>query len=1041
MTSIEHDEPAEAQAPPVVVALVTRDAGPWFEETLASVAAQDYPNLSVLVLASGQTEDTMGRVAAVLPSAYVRRLDGDPGFGPAANDVLEVVDGAAFYAFLHDDVILDPSAVRALVEEAYRSNAGIVGPKLVQWHAPERLLHVGMSADKSGVLAPLCERGELDQEQHDAVRDVFVIPGACTLVRADLFAILGGFDPAIGLLGEDLDLCWRAQVAGARVVVVPAARVQHRESLEDRRPERAGELAVRHRVRSVLTCYGRFHLLRVLPQVMLLAVAETIYAFVSGRRVQARENIAAWSWNLRRLSDVRERRRGLRAVRQFPDSEVRRLQQGGSVRVRSYVRGELHAGERLRASFAGISRELGDTSARGSRRVVIGAWTLVTLLFLVGSRDLLLHRLPAIAGLAPFDVGIGGLLRAYASGWRHAGLGAEAPQPTAFALLGLAGIPLLGGMGLLQQLLVLGALPVGVIGAWRLTAPLGSRVGRSAAMLVYAAVPLPYDALARGSWGGLLLYAASPWLLARLIAACGDLPSAHGPVIRRRDRRAIVGLGLVIALVAAFVPLTVLLVPILAVALVVGALLTGGGRRAFGAVGVALGGSAVAVVLHVPWSLDFALPGSDWWSTGGVSPLTSHAIAVGDLLRFHTGTNGLSSVGWALPIAATLPLVIGREWRFGWAVRCWAVALTCWALAWAGGQGLLHVPVPSPDVLLAPAAAALALSVALGAVAFERDLRGYHFGWRQVASLVAAASVAVALVPVLVGTLDGRWHLPRDDHAASLTFLSRADVRRQGAFRVLWLGDPQVLPVAGFRLTDDLAFGVSENGAGGLTERWAAPVYGATTLIPDALHLAVAGDTERLGRMLGPLGIRYVILADRAAPARARTQSQPVPPALAETVARQLDLRRIDVDPALTVYENTGWVPVRAHLADGTSLGGDELRASAAADLASAADPVLTTRTGHAAYQGTVAKGTTYVAEAASSGWQLRVDGHTAPRTRGLGWANTFEVQKAGSATLRYRTSSLRWLAVLVQALLWVLAIVLVVNRPLHLRRRRRRAS
>ncbi|MCU1381035.1 MAG: hypothetical protein JWN29_4018 [Acidimicrobiales bacterium] len=1034
MTLTDNDESAEAQAPPVVVALVTRDAGPWLEECLASLAAQDYPNLSVLVLATGSSEDTLARVAAVLPSAYVRRLDGDPGFGPAANDVLQVVDGAAFYAFCHDDVVLDGHAIRALVEEAYRSNAGIVGPKLVEWHAPERLLQVGQSADKGGVVSPQVERGELDQEQHDAVRDVFVIPGGFTLVRADLFGTLGGFDPAIGLVGEDLDLCWRAQVAGARVVVVPAARVQHRQSLDDRPPaDPQAELAARHRLRTVLTCYGRFHLLRVLPQLLVLAVAEIVYGVASGRRHLAGENIKAWSWNLRRLGDIRARRRSLRAIRQLPDSEVRRLQVGGSARVRGYVRGELHAGERLRLQLAGLSRELSDGTT-GPLKVVFGAWGLVALLFLVGSRQLLLHRLPAVGGLVPFDVGVGGLLRTYVSGWRDAGLGAEAPQPTAFALLGLAGIPLLGGMGLLQQLLVLGALPAGVLGGWRLTRPLGSRLGRAAAMVVYAVNPLPYDALARGSWGGLLLYAAAPWILIRLIAACGDLPSAHGPALRRRNLRAVLGLGVLVALLAAFVPLAVVIVPVVAAALVLGALLTGGARRAAGAVGVALGASAVALVLHLPWTLDFALPGSGWWATGGVSPLVNHAPSVADLLRFHTRSGGFSSLGWAIPVAAALPLVIGRDWRFAWAVRCWCVAIACWSLAWAGGQGLLGVSLPPADVLLAPGAAALALSVALGVVAFERDLRGYHFGWRQVASLVAGAAVLLSVVPVLVGSLNGRWDLPKTDLAAQLSFMSRPEVRAQGAFRVLWLGDPEVLPVAGFRLADDLAYGLSENGPGTLTERWSAPAYGSTTLVADALRLAGQGDTERLGRMLGSLGVRYVILAERAAPERSGAERHPIPAGLAATVGRQLDLRRMDIDPALTMYENTAWVPERAQLSGAAAsrlASGSPLRTAAATDLAAAADPVLVDRAGHARSTGDVGAGTVYVAAASAPGWQLEVGGRTATRSRSLGWANSFRVQQGGPATLRYRTSPLRWAAVLFQALLWLALLVWFIRtRP-----------
>src|SRR4051794_14577662 len=184
--------PSQSTAPPVVAVLVACDPGPWFEETLAALAEQDYPRLSVLVVDVGHQGDITERVAPVLPRAFVRRLPPGTGFGPAANAVLDSVQGASHFLFCHDDVAPAPDAVRLLVEEAFRSNAGIVTPKLVDWRSPERLLAVGMSADKTGAPADLVERGELDQEQHDGVRDVFVAPGGCTLVRSDLFVSLDG---------------------------------------------------------------------------------------------------------------------------------------------------------------------------------------------------------------------------------------------------------------------------------------------------------------------------------------------------------------------------------------------------------------------------------------------------------------------------------------------------------------------------------------------------------------------------------------------------------------------------------------------------------------------------------------------------------------------------------------------------------------------------------------------------------------------------------------------------------------------------------
>ena len=89
----------------------------------------------------------------------------------------------------------------------------------------------GMSCDKTGAVVDRILEGEVDHGQHDAVRDVFVAPSGCILVRADLFRELKGFDPGIVAMGEDLDLSWRCQVAGSRVVVAPEARVRHREAV------------------------------------------------------------------------------------------------------------------------------------------------------------------------------------------------------------------------------------------------------------------------------------------------------------------------------------------------------------------------------------------------------------------------------------------------------------------------------------------------------------------------------------------------------------------------------------------------------------------------------------------------------------------------------------------------------------------------------------------------------------------------------------------------------------------------------------------
>lgn len=1027
----------DPQAPPVVAVVVTCDAGYWLEEALSSLAGQDYPALSMLVLDAASAVDPTIRVAAVAPDAYVHRLPTNAGFAASANHVLSLVQGATHLVFCHDDVALAPDAVRQLVEEAFRSNAGVVAPKLVDWARPEHLLAVGMDADKGGVPAPRVEQGELDHEQHDSVRDVFAAPGGATLVRADLFATLGGFDAEMFLLGEDLDLSWRAQVVGARVVVAPAARARHLEALSNglrslprsqsrspgaahgRRPS-SGRASLapgggggrsspgagldmtawqrRHELRSVLKSYRWSHLLRVVPQLAVLAVGEMAWAVLTGQGSRAQAIAGAWRWNLARLGDLRTRRRALGAQRRVPDKEVRRLQVRGSARL-SALAGSLlspgptaglagrgpglgaarlgaaseavaggvdasgagggaslddrDSGEGLDGSDLGVGRSALATqragargrhtsvaaAARSSRRsalggpaTTLGVWVVAALVLLYGTRNLLGGPLPAVSELVPMP-GWGTFLHLFLSGWRSTGLGSNAPAPLAFALLGVGGAVLAGSMGLLAKLLVLGAIPAGAIGAYRLARPLTSVPGRLVSMVVYLILPLPYNALSQGHWGALAAYAAAPWALGRLVrvtelpplpALLRRRPPPVGRAARRRRQepaawpRQAVGLGVLVAVVGSLVPAWALLVVAMGLGLVLGSVLVGQYRSAAGALGVAAAGAVVGAVLSLPWTLDLIGPGAHLSVFTGQSPAPSAALGLGALLRFQTATLGGGPVGWAFVVAAALPLLVGQQWRLAWATRLWGVAVVSWGLAWLIGRGWLGLDGPPPDVALAPAGAALAAAAGLGLMAFQMDLPGYRLGWRQGASVVAAAALVVATVSVLALAVGGRWGLPSQGYDSSALPISPPSPAT--SYRVLWLGSPQVIPLRGWVLAPGLAYGTSLNGPPSAVDLWPSSDPGAAQTLSEAVDQARYGRTSQLGHLLAPAHIRYVAVTLAGSPGGNGPLANSPSRDLVAALAAQDDLRPLPTSPGLALYQNSAFIPgpsVPSHSASG----------------------------------------------------------------------------------------------------------------------------
>ena len=1012
---------SQPYAPPVVAVVVAKEPGESFEEALVSLGGQDYPNQSVLVMDAGRRGggDLSRRVAAVLPDAYLRRMSGDDGFAVLANDVLETVKGASFLAFCHQDVALEPDAVRLMVEEALRSNAGIVGPKVVEWDRPDRLLDVGLAVDKTGACTQLVERGELDQEQHDGVRDVFAVSSTCMLVRADLFAELGGFDPSMGDHGADVDLCWRAQLLGARVVVAPEARVRHRLGGSEPADVGIDRLITRNHLRSMLKNYSWLHLVRVLPQAAVVTVFETVIAILARRWGEARELTSAWWWNLRHLGELRAMRRAVRRTRAVPDSEVRRLQVRGSVRLTFYLQRRLHAEERAQALVAAGQELVETVVGRGPTRAATLLLMAVVLAVVVGSRDLLAGRIPAVGELLPFPR-VSTLLSHYVNGWRTTGMGSEWASPPAFGLLGVAGALLVGNVDLLQKVLVLGAWPAAAVGVWHLTRPFGSTLARVVGVVAYLVVPLPYNAMARGVWGGLLVYAAGPWLVLQLLRLSRLEPFVDGDRPPARWRQVLV-FGMLVATVAVLVPSVAIAVLVAAAGLVVGSLVVGGRAATAGAVVAAAGGVGVAFVLLLPWSFQLAVP--DGWSTVTGVPGGRGGHGLGALLRFHVGPMGSAPLGWAFLAAAALPLLLGKGWRLAWAVRLWMAALACVGVAWAAGRGWGPLRLESPDVVLAPAAVALAAAVALGAVAFERDLRGYRFGWRQGLSVGAGALLGVAALPLVGSVPDGRWHVPANEVARSLAWMEPEAAN--GAFRVLWLGDPAVLPLDGWRLRPGVAYGTSRDGRPDVTDLLPGPPTAPTESIASALRMAGQGGTARLGRLLAPMAVRYVVVPRQLRAGAAEVGGADLPPVLARALDSQLDLRVLPSDSAVAVYENISWGPGRASVATPIPTGAFSEGMGAGADL-SANQPVLP-GSGPVRFSGPLPDPSqVFVSESVSPRWDLEVAGERAERSAAFGVANVFSPDRTGSALLRFRTPVLRYVLVVAQLALWALAMRLL---------------
>ncbi len=995
--------------------------GPWFAETLSSLVAQDYPNVHHLFFVvqgddqgAPTDEEVASSITGALPGAVVRRVAGNPGFGPLMNEVSRLVQGdGGFFCLMHDDVALAPDAISRLVEEAFRSNAGMVGPKLMEWDDPSIVQSVGFGADRIGDTTTTVEPGERDQEQHDAIRDVFVLPSACVVVRSDLFREVGGYPREIGFYGEDLDLCWRVHLSGARVLVVPSAKARHRNALATRRedPDRH-VLQARHRVRTVVSLSGRLQIPFAILQMLITAVVRVVAGAATGK---VREPLAALRSSLAVCFDtafVIRRRGEVRPFRRVPAAEIHDLQEKGSARFATFVRAR-----RLR--LARRSRELtrtttGSASARQATLTVLAAIAVIV----VGSRGLLLGGTRVVGEFLPLRDATESpraLVSTYFNGWWSGGFGHATPVPTAALLTAVAGALTLFQLGLLQSLAIVGAVLVGCIGMWHVASGFFSHRARVAAFVVYAATPLAYAAIGRGEWSALLVSAALPWVL-RLFVVSGE---QHSGARQTQIRAAIV---LVAAIVVAYVPTFLVLALLASLGWFVGSVL---GRQRVRDATVSLR----VVALMIVGSIVMLSPWSQTLITGGwMTTLIGERPGAGDAGRLHdvvslgggAKTIGILAAGLFVPLVVSQ--AVSRSTRVVWTMRSLMLVVPPMALIVLNSSSVIDIRTPSVELLLVVVSCGAALGAAtLASFVFDDEIATTFRWWKPLVAL-ATLGVVVGSVPTVVAAVGGRWGQPETTLSQLLAQLPTNPP--EGDFVTLYVARPEVLPLRGERLSSDVAFGVARDGELTLRDQFVSAHSELDDATGRIVSLIIDNRTIRAGRLLAPLSVRYIVVP--IIDGGISTADAPlVPPVgLLDGLAQQLDLRRTYTASDLVIFENTAWIPTLSVLDEASALASQQAGDSALVSARLRALTPLPLVGDVASERRAIDPSTVHLAAPYDDGLTLRVGESDVKARVAFGGTTAFDSPSGGIAQINYDTPFGYQIQIAIQVLLWIALVV-----------------
>ncbi|MGN0201829.1 MAG: glycosyltransferase family 2 protein [Candidatus Cryptobacteroides sp.] len=199
------------------------------------------PEGAETIVADSASEDgSRELLASRFPQVRTVLLDKNYGFTGGYNRAFEAVcameggEEMEYFVLINSDIEVGKGWLEPLVSwmDSHKDCAACA-PKLHSYFDKESFEYAGAAGgllDRFGY--PFCrgrvmKRVEKDRGQYDSPADVFWATGACLMVRRSAYSEVGGLDGRFFAHMEEIDLCWRFQLEGWRISVVPASVVSH----------------------------------------------------------------------------------------------------------------------------------------------------------------------------------------------------------------------------------------------------------------------------------------------------------------------------------------------------------------------------------------------------------------------------------------------------------------------------------------------------------------------------------------------------------------------------------------------------------------------------------------------------------------------------------------------------------------------------------------------------------------------------------------------------------------------------------------------
>ena len=231
----------------IAVQIVTYNSADYIADCLNSVILQSYPVEKIIVI-DNDSNDCIKDVVSHYSNVYFVQNSINSGFVGGHNQGLNYAE-TDYVLVLNPDVILDKYYIEHIIKfMQLNEKVGAATGKLYRDLDSYIIDSTGINIKKSRRAVDRGS-GEGDQGQYDDMINVFGVSGAAAVYKREMIDMISEdgrfFDESFFAYKEDVDVSWRARLAGWEICFVPKAIAQHERGWKDNKSRKDISLKTR----------------------------------------------------------------------------------------------------------------------------------------------------------------------------------------------------------------------------------------------------------------------------------------------------------------------------------------------------------------------------------------------------------------------------------------------------------------------------------------------------------------------------------------------------------------------------------------------------------------------------------------------------------------------------------------------------------------------------------------------------------------------------------------------------------------------------